>query len=466
MRIPASKGLFYTLVSGIIIIALTYFAINYAKGSYRLTDNGLSPETGLLAANSFPPGAEVYINDKLVTATDDTLYLDPGEYDVRISQDGYSTWQKRLTLEKELVTQTNAKLFPSAPSITPLTFTGTENILPSPDGQKIVYYTASNSAQRKNGLYLLELADSPLSFQRGAKQIAEDSSLIDLATASFIWSPDSTQLMIISPNRQVLIDTSKVNNLDALSDISFSRKQILNDWEEEMYLREKQFLSKFPEEIISLATQSAVNVYFSPNKKRLLYTATADLTLPDNLVPALPAASTQPQVRQLVKGGIYIYDQEEDRNFQVARAPEKSSFPLKHFLAISTSDKPNSVLESGSSVTPTGTNPAPLLYQSLQIDLDHPDQVLSPQEIAAKFNTYHSSLFADTLQWYPDSNHLFYANDNQIKIMEYDSTNIRTLYSGPFTNQFIYPWPDGSRLLITTNFTPQTPLNLYAVELK
>ncbi|MFH2022368.1 MAG: PEGA domain-containing protein [Patescibacteria group bacterium] len=466
MRIPASKGLFYTLFSGLIIIVLTYLAINYAKGSYRITDTGLSPETGLLAANSFPPGSEVYINDKLVTATDDTLYLDPGEYRVRISQDGYSSWQKTLTLEKELVTQTNAKLFPSAPSITPLTFTGTENILPSPDGQKIVYYTASNSAQRKNGLYLLELADSPLSFQRGARQIAEDSTRIDLATASFIWSPDSTQLMIISPTRQVLIDVSKLNNLDALPDISFSRKQILNDWEEEMYLREKQFLAKFPDKIISLATQSAVNVYFSPNKKRLLYTATADQTLPENLAPPLPAASTQPQVRQLVKGGIYVYDQEEDRNFQVGTAPEELMHPLKHFLAISTSDKATSVLSSDLSTTPTKLSPPPLPYQSLQVDLNQLDRILSPQEIATRFNTYHSSLFADTLQWYPDSNHLIYANDNQIKVMEYDSTNVRTLYSGPFTNQFIYPWPDGSRLLITTNFTPQTPVNLYAIELK
>ena len=89
MRIPASKGLFYTLFSTLIIVALTYLAINYAKGGYRITDTGLSPETGLLSANSFPSGAEVYINDKLVTATDDTLYLDPGEYQVRISQDGF-----------------------------------------------------------------------------------------------------------------------------------------------------------------------------------------------------------------------------------------------------------------------------------------------------------------------------------------------------------------------------------------
>jgi hypothetical protein len=465
MRIPASKGLFYTLFSGLVILALTFLAINYAKGGYRITEKGLRPETGLLAANSFPSGAEVYINDKLVTATDDTLYLDPGEYQVRIGRDGYSSWQKTLTLEKELVTQTNAKLFPSAPSITPLTFTGAENILPSPDGQKIVFYTASKSSAKKNGLYLLELADNPLSFQRGARQISQDSSRIDLATANFIWSPDSNQLMIISPNRQILIDTSKTNDLDNLPDISFGRKQILSDWEEEMYLREKQFLVKFPEEIVSMATQSAVNVYFSPDKKRLLYTATAELTLPEELVPPLPAANTQVQARNLVAGGIYIYDREEDRNFQVGTAPEENTHPTKQLLTILTQNSSTPTLDSDLSVSPT--NPEVVIdHRSLQTNPLSPEEPLTPQEVAVKFNTYHSSLFADTLQWYPDSNHLFYSSDNEIKIMEYDSTNLRTLYSGPFTNQFIYPWPDGSRLLITTSFTPRTALNLYAVELE
>ncbi len=49
--------------------------------------------------------------------------------------------------------------------------------------------------------------------------------------------------------------------------------------------------------------------------------------------------------------------------------------------------------------------------------------------------------------------------------MEYDGQNRTTLYSGPFVNRFLYPWPDGSRLLIQTSFSPETPANLYAIEL-
>ena len=50
--------------------------------------------------------------------------------------------------------------------------------------------------------------------------------------------------------------------------------------------------------------------------------------------------------------------------------------------------------------------------------------------------------------------------------MEYDTTNQTTLYSGPFTDEFVYPWPNGDRMVILTSFSPDTPQNLYALELK
>lgn len=448
MRVPASKGLFYTLLSLLLIAGGTWVAIRYAQGGYRFTDQGLSPETGLLSASSFPSGAEVYLNDKLVTATDDTLYLKPDTYTVKIAKDGFSTWQKDIKIESALVTQANARLFPSAPSITPLTYTGVENLLPSPDGQKIVYYTASSSASKKNGLYVLDLTDNTLSLQRGPRQISEDSSQIDLTTASMIWSPDSSQLMLISDAREILLDTSKKSDLDTLPDISFQRQQILDEWESEMQVREAQFLAKFPPQIIQIATQSAANIYFSPDKQRLLFTATSALDIPEPLITPVPAANTQLQERQLQPDRIYVYDLVEDRNFKVAAAPSAQLYDKKYLLTLDL--KPESILPTLAASTSA--------IRSLQAN--------TPTETAQHFNTYHSPLFADTLQWYPDSRHLFFVDDNTIKVMEYDGTNVHTLYSGPFANNFVYPWPDGSRLLIATSFTPNTPLNLYAIELK
>ncbi|MBP9819981.1 PEGA domain-containing protein, partial [Candidatus Woesebacteria bacterium] len=317
MPVSLNRRVIYTLLSALFILGGTLLAIQYAKGKYRLSDDGFIPGAGLLSVTSIPASAEVFVNGNLTTATNDTIYLEPNEYDIKIVKDGYTTWEKKLRVEQELVTQTNAKLFPLAPSLSTLTFTGVQNVVPSPDGQKIAYYTASASAERKNGLYVLELSDSPFSLQKGPRQLAADSDRIDLATAQLIWSPDSTELLLIGRNRELILQAGQLNDLNTLPDIRSTRNELLSDWEEEMFLREQEFLTQFPAEIISIATQSAKNVYISPDKKRLLYTATEPATIPDALVPPLPATNTQPEERQVQPSGIYVYDREEDKNFRI-----------------------------------------------------------------------------------------------------------------------------------------------------
>jgi len=443
MQISRHKGLLYTIVSIILIFAGTLLAIQYAKGSYRVTKEGFAQDTGLLSVNSIPTGAQVLIDDELVTATNDTVYLKPGQYQVKIAKDGYSSWEKSLLLESELVTQTNARLFPSAPSITPLTFTGVENLSTSPDGQKILFFTASNSAEKNNGLYILDLADNTLSLQKGPRQIAPKSSRVNMKNCRFIWSPDSLSFILIDQNLQILLDATKKNDVDSLPNIASQSKQILDEWEAEMFLREQQFLAKFPEQIIKIATQSAQNVYFSPDKKRLLYTATKNVLLNENLVAPLPAANTQTQVRAIQSGDIYVYDREEDRNFKIGSESIHNQGPIKSLLTIG--------LEKN-------TTPSAKMVNSLQDD--------DIKITANNFNAYHTSFLSNTLQWHPDSKHLISGYDNQVKVIEYDGTNATTLYSGPFAQNFVYPWPNGSRLLILTSFSPNAPLNLYAVELE
>ncbi len=450
MKPKVNKRFIYTFLAALFILIGTALAIQYAKGNFRLTDQGFVQGTGLLSANSFPTAAEVYIDGKLITATDDTIYLEPGEYEIEIIKDGYNAWKKTVKIEKELVVQTNALLFPTAPSLNTLTFNGAHNLTPSPDGQKIVFYSSSNTSERKNGLYILELTNNTFSFQKESRQISDESLNFDLETAKFIWAPDSSELILITDTREVLLDINKLNTLDALQDISYKKRQILSEWEQEMYLRERDNFSKFPEEVIAIATTSAKNVYISPDKKRMLYTATTETIIPDEITPPIPASSTQPEERALVAGGIYVYDREEDKNFRVGTEPtatDSAEVTSKSLIALDMLDK-NSPLISAS----------PSAFSSLQ--------ATQSAKTADSFNIYHSSIFAETLQWFPDSKHLIYIENNSIKIMEYDTTNQTTLYSGPFTDEFVYPWPNGDRMVILTSFSPDTPQNLYALELK
>lgn len=448
MRLKVNKRFLYTFLSAFFILIGTIIAIQYAKGNFRLTDTGFVQGTGLLSANSFPTAAEVLIDGKLVTATDDTVYLEPGEYEIEIIKDGYNSWKKRVRIEEQLVVQTNATLFPKAPSLNTLTFSGATNLSPSPDGQKIIYYAHSNSSERKNGLYLLELSNNGFTFQKEPRQISDDSLNFDLEIAKFIWAPDSSEVILISDTREVLLDINRLNTLDSLIDISFRKKQILSEWEQEMYLRERENYSKFPDEIIAMATQSAKNVYISPDKKRILYTATQEITIPDELVPPIPASNTQTEERSLQIGGIYVYDQEEDRNFRVGTEATQSAQAAEKVLLA------KDILNNNSPLI----NASPSAFQTLQ--------ATTSAQTANSFNVYHSSVFADTMQWFPNSKHLIFIEDSSIKIMEYDKTNITTLYSGPFANNFVYPWPNGDRMVILTSFSPDAPLNLYALELK
>jgi len=442
----ANLKFLYTLASIVFVILGTFLAIQYAKGNYRFNQGKVVSQSGLLAANSFPPGAEIYVDGKLVSATDDTIYLEPGEYQIKIVKEGYSPWEKKLTIEKELVSQTNALLFPKVPSLSPLTFTGVENVTPSPDGQKLLYFTASASAQTKNGLYLLELTNNFLSLQKGAKQISPNSVAIDLSTSGIIWSPDSTEIMVSDLNRSYLIDTNKINEIATLPSIKLQQKSILSKWEEDIYVRERQFLSKFPEEIIRIATQSAKNVYLSPDKERMIYTAIATVNIPEGIVPPLPATNTQPETRELKPGFVYIYDRKEDKNFLIG-LEEQATSSSKKLLSIDLANK--EALSFASS---------PSAFQTLQ-------STVSAQTVN-NFSSYYSALYVNQYQWFPDSKHIVYTKDNQIHIMEYDGSNDTTVYSGPFENHFVYPWPDSSKLIISTSFSPKTPPNLYAIELK
>ena len=75
--------------------------------------------------------------------------------------------------------------------------------------------------------------------------------------------------------------------------------------------------------------------------------------------------------------------------------------------------------------------------------------------------------FFPSLTWFADSKHLIYVNDKKIYILEYDGQNRTTIYAGPFIDSYVFPWPDGSKLVMLTNLgNSNIPPNLYTIGLK
>lgn len=428
-----NKRLIITAGTILLLFTGTVIAIRYAQG-YRLSRQQFVKSTGLLATNSFPNGASVYINGNLTTATDTTVNLPPGNYDVEIRKEGFFTWKKKLKLESELVTQTNALLFATAPGLTPLTFTGAQGIQPSPDGQRILFVTASASASRNNGLYTLDLTDNPLALQKGPRQIARNGGGLDLAKASFLWSPNSDQILVKTDQKAFLLDTGRMTDLDTARDISTTLDDTLTSWKQLEIQKQTISLLKFPKEIQAIASASATNLYISPDQDRLLYTATADVSIPTKLIPPVPASDNEPEQRDIKAGNIYVYDRKEDRNFLV-QADHLSATPTPS--AKTNKTKSTTTVASSPSIFTELTN----LYSGVNLGLP---------------------------QWLPDSKHLIFIDVAAVRISEYDGSNMTQVYAGPLSGNFVYPWPNGSKLLILTNFNQggDIPINLYAISLR
>lgn len=413
-------------ISGLILAGLavgTYIAIQFAQG-YRvdLKEKGVK-ETGLLVADSDPEGASVFIDGKLTTATDDTLNLPPAEYQVEIKKDGYHPWQKNLKVEKGLVTQSSARLFPAVPNLTALTFVGAKNPTPSPDGQKIAFVVDNATTEDKNGLYILNLLDRPLNFRSEPVQIARDLINFSFDQALLTWSPDSGSLIASKNGQNLMVSASGFNQPADIRDVSARLPVVLNEWQETLDTKNQERLKLLPVEMQQVATQSAKHVYWSPDEEMILYTATASAKISEPLITPLPASSNQPQDRQIEPGKIYVYDLKEDKNF----------------------------------------------YIKDELKTEEAKEDKEPENISKlkAFASQYSPMLVQKVQWFPSSRHLIKTNEDKVTVLEYDGMNETTIYAGPFAQDFVYPWPNGSKLVILTALGQQdSDLNLYAINLR
>jgi len=467
MRPAQTRFRLLIFLSTLLFIGLgTYLVIRYAKGD-RLGQSGIVKGTGLLSANSFPTGAEVYINGKLTTATDNTLNLDPGEYQLEIKKDGYHTWNKRLTITKELVTQTNARLFPVSPTLEPLTYTGAINAIPSPDGTSLAYVVASASAATKNGLYIQDLDSSPISLNKSARQISREGGGYSYANSHYTWSPNGSEILVAFENGDhLLLDSTRFNDPTELKDVTVRLPQILSEWELELARTDLTRLTKLPDFFQGLATESSIltNLYFSPDGEKLLYQALSNLEIPIGLIPSLPSSSSQPETRQLSPGNWYVYDLKEDKNFLIAEGSAPSPSPSQTPKTKSNLVQLSPVLQKTTLLSNLEPLPAELISSPSAFHTLQQDGNLT--NTLARFNAQYSSMTVGSLQWYPDSIHLIITTEQNIVLIEYDSTNATTVYAGPFDHTFVTPWPDYSKIVTRIQFSPDTPPNLYTIKLR
>ena len=248
----------FSLIIAIFILLFATVAIFWARGFKPDFRKGKIERTGLIVASSIPTGAQVYLDDRLTSATDTNIaFLEPKTYKIRIEKDGYTKWEKDIEVKADLAVEIKALLFPTAPEIKPLTTTGASGPTLSPDESKIAYGVSGE----RGGLYVMSMDNRPFPFRQNVRLAAKNQAGFNFSKAKFLWGPDSKQLIAHFLDQEgrstanLLIDTDKTEQEPR--DITASLTATLASWQDEIIARAQTQAISVPESIKS-ATQAAM----------------------------------------------------------------------------------------------------------------------------------------------------------------------------------------------------------------
>lgn len=412
-----------------VFVAVLFMVIAYARGyRFDFEKKTLTP-TGIIAINSFPQSAKVFVNGQFKGATSLNLTLGPGNYTIEVKKDGYTSYMRNIKLKGELVLSVDALLFPQNASLSPLTNLGITKAVQVDQTDKIILFS-DNEDIEKDGIYVFETGKKPLSFLPPLTPLVFKKSLppdIDFTTAKVYFSYDYKQAIFEFD----LSNGATVSYLFSLSDqnqdpfdVTTSKEALLTAWAEEKQKDTQKILETLPKNLVKVASDSFHFITLSPDETKILYKARTDATLPLAINPPLIAADQTPEARAIEKDNLYIYDKKEDKNFKI---------PNSEFLISNQVPSPKSQSR--------GISPTPLPYSTF----DLPSSVL----------------------WYPDSKHFVIKEEKRASIIDYDGTNKQTVYSGPFEAEFLGVSSTGV-LLILANLNPQNNKlpDLYSVGIR
>ena len=84
----------------VVVIVVTAIILTFVAMGYNLDKNGELGQSGLVQLRSFPSGASITIDgDTILPRTTASRMLSAGEHTIKLSKDGYDSWEKTITSE-------------------------------------------------------------------------------------------------------------------------------------------------------------------------------------------------------------------------------------------------------------------------------------------------------------------------------------------------------------------------------
>lgn len=395
----------------LLIAALAVTVISYSRG-YRFNFQEKSvTSTGILSASSYPEKASIMVDNRLVAATNASFALPPGWYNVKIQKEGYQSWEKRLLIQTEVVSVADSLLLPTNPSLRALTTTGIHSPSLSPTNTKVAFVvlpeeaTGGANLKPKTGIWTLELRAGTLGGRLEPKPVFQPDLALDWKNAVILWSPDEKQL-IVTINKT---EKGKTQTVQAFL-VSLEN----------------------PGEPFTNVTFSLNDIFREWEINRQEKENTALIALPAILSKFLTANTSQ-----------IHFAPDETKIFYLATQSASLARVITPPLI-------------GSNPTQETRTVTPGQYYVYDIKEDKNFSIADSAKFPPK-----------AILWYADSKHLILVEKNTISLVDFDNTNKRLAYAGPFVDSIVYPWASGGKLIILANFNnPQSTPNFYEVNLR
>jgi len=215
------------LITTLFFVLATPAILLYAWGYSFDWQNKKPVLTGGLYLKSVPKKAEIYINDKPIKGTTPTFIkrLLPKEYKVKVTKQGYHSWQKTLKVESKIVTESkNILLIPISSEIETINHNLTLNF----SLKNFVQEEKTNIFYIQKPSYILYKTDQNNSFQ-------EQVSLTPLPNNHQyeIFFSVNGQVSVLDEEKQLYLFNQETKNFELISQdvqglqFSYDNKKLL-----------------------------------------------------------------------------------------------------------------------------------------------------------------------------------------------------------------------------------------------
>ena len=407
-----TRRVLYSIGIVILIGAIAAVIITYSRG-YRLDFRQKTlTTTGILSAFSTPDGASIFIDGKLVSATTASIILPPGWYQVRIGKEGYQPWEKQIRIQSEEVSRVEALLIPTNPSLRALTATGIYSPVLSSSSIKLAYIipkeesTSSATLKPKTGIWILDLRNGPLGTKNEPKQIFRPTTTYDWQNAHLYWSPDEKKVMV-----------------------TFSRKERGQETISAAFQLNADSTDSLPTNITLSASKLLSDWQINDQERQKIQIATLSSHITDILDNSVSSIHFSPDETKI----LYLATASATLS-QIIFPPLIGSNPTSEIRTVMKGK---------------------FYIYDVKEDKNY---LIAEQKVIPD---------ARNLIWHSDSKHIIIIEKDTISIMDYDGTNKRSVYTGPFEETIVFPKPGEGKLLILTNLIKsQTLPYLYEIDLR